>query len=300
MNAPAVTLKTSNTGMNNSFRITITSLLLAGTILHSCRKAEDSGLAEMVSKNVKYGTHVEQSLDIYLPAGRTSEKTKTIVFIHGGSWSGGDKADFDEHITSIGKSLSDYAIFNINYRLAGPQARFPAQIEDIQAALDFIESKAADFNIRTDKKALIGASAGAHLALLFAYNHNTDGSVKAVIDLFGPTDLTTLYTSHPVPAASQPVLVNFLGSTPAANPALYVQASPLTFVSGTSPATLILHGDMDFIVPISQSTQLRTKLMQAGAKVEMHTYTGEGHGWFGTTLQDTYNRTIAFVKENVQ
>lgn len=272
--------------------------LLVGSVFTSCNK--ESGTAESVMKNVKFGSDAAQAMDIYLPAGRTSTNTKVIVFIHGGSWSGGDKADFDVNINAIRPQLTDYAIFNINYRLANIQNQHPAQMEDVQSALDFISAKAAEYKVNANKIALVGASAGAHLALLHAYKNSRNGSIKAVVDLFGPTNLTTLYTNHPVPAASQPVLVNFLGTTPSANPSKYADASPVNFVSAQSPPTLILHGDADFIVPISQSSTLRVALLGVGAKVEMHSYIGEGHGWFGNTLTDTYNRTIAFVKANVQ
>ena len=269
--------------------------LLVGSVFTSCNK--ESGTAESVMKNVKFGSDAAQAMDVYLPAGRTSTNTKVIVFIHGGSWSGGDKADFDVNINAIRPQLTDYAIFNINYRLANIQNQHPAQMEDVQSALDFISAKAAEYKVNANKIALIGASAGAHLALLHAYKNSRNGSIKAVVDLFGPTNLTTLYTN---PAASQPVLVNFLGTTPSANPSKYADASPVNFVSAQSPPTLILHGDADFIVPISQSSTLRVALLGVGAKVEMHSYINEGHGWFGNTLTDTYNRTIAFVKANVQ
>ena len=272
--------------------------LLVGSVFTSCNK--ESGTAESVMKNVKFGSDAAQAMDVYLPAGRTSTNTKVIVFIHGGSWSGGDKADFDVNINAIRPQLTDYAIFNINYRLANIQNQHPAQMEDVQSALDFISAKAAEYKVNANKIALIGASAGAHLALLHAYKNSRNGSIKAVVDLFGPTNLTTLYTNHPVPAVSQPVLVNFLGTTPSANPSKYADASPVNFVSAQSPPTLILHGDADFIVPISQSSTLRVALLGVGAKVEMHSYINEGHGWFGNTLTDTYNRTIAFVKANVQ
>jgi acetyl esterase/lipase len=285
----------------NTYILSILSILfLSGAVFTSCDKTGESELAEKNTMNIKYGANAAQSMDVYLPAGRTRENTNTIIFIHGGSWNGGDKSDFNQDIANIRSQLKDYAIFNINYRLAGPQARFPAQMEDIQSAIDFIKNNAGEYMINAGNLALIGASAGAHLALLHAYKHNADGSVKAVVNLFGPSDLLTLYTNHPVPAASQPVLQNLLGTTPTANPLLYADASPINFVFPTSPATLILHGDADMIVPISQSTTLRTRLQQAGAKVEMHTYVGEGHGWFGSTLTDTYTRASNFIKQNVR
>ena len=252
-------------------------------------------------KNVSYGTTASQVMDIYLPAARDSINTKTIVFVHGGSWNAGDKADFDSAIAVVRKSLTGFAFFNMNYRLAASSStRFPAQMDDIQSALDFITANAGNYKINPSKIALVGASAGAHLALLHAYKNNTSGTIKAVVNLFGPTDLNDLYSNHPVPAASQPVLVNFLGATPVTNPTLYQQASPINFVTAQTVPTLIFHGGADYIVPISQSTALKAKLQAANVKVEMITYPTEGHGWYGANILDTYTKTIAFIQQNVK
>jgi acetyl esterase/lipase len=249
---------------------------------------------------VKFGSDAQQSMDVYLPAGRTGTDTKVIIFIHGGSWSGGDKTDFNEAITAIRPQLTDYAIFNINYRLANSINRHPAQMQDIQSAIDYINSKAGEYNINTSKIGLIGASAGSHLGLLQAYKFNTNGKIKAVVDLFGPTNLTTLYNNHPIPQASQPVLVNFLGATPATNPTLYFETSPINYVTAQSAPTLILHGDADYIVPVDQSYTLQAKLQANNVKNDMKVYAGQGHGWVGADLNDTYTRAINFIKENVR
>jgi acetyl esterase/lipase len=272
------------------------------SLFSTCQKGQASQgevLTQQDFMNVSYGAHASQKMDVYLPAGRATEKTKAIVFIHGGSWSGGDKADFNASIAAIRSQLPGYAIFNINYRLANSANRFPAQIDDVQSALDFISSKSGEYKIGGDKFALIGASAGAHLALLQAYKNNNNGNIKAVVDLFGPTDMTALYTNHPFPSASQQTLLNLFGTTPTANPTIYQQASPINFVTSKSVPTLIFHGDMDYVVPVSQSTSLKAKLESVNAKVEIKLYTGEGHGWYGNNLLDTYARTVAFIKQNV-
>lgn len=279
------------------------SLLITATA-SSCNKGlgdAEPVTPQQVTMNVPYGTDAAQKMDVYLPAERTNANTKVLVFIHGGSWSGGDKTEFSEAIDSIRPKLADYAMFNINYRLSGNNNNhYPTQMNDIQQAIDFIKSKSAEYMINPDKIGLIGASAGGHLALLQAYKFNTDGKIKAVIDLFGPTNLTDLYNNHPIPQASRPVLVNFLGATPVANATLYQQASPVNFVTAQSVPTQIFHGSLDIINPISQSLELKAKLEAANVKVEMVTYTGEGHGWLGANLTDTYKKTVAFILQNVQ
>jgi acetyl esterase/lipase len=298
---------------NTVYKITGMALLYSGIInflmgtllLISCQKPnsaeEKQQIVQKDMKNMSYGSNSVQLMDIYLPAGRDSLNTKVMLFVHGGSWSGGDKLEFDSAIAALRRRLPDYAFFNMNYRLAGGgKNRYPAQLDDIKNALSFIEKNAEDYKINASKVVLVGASAGAHLSLLYAYKNNSDGKIRAVVDLFGPTDLTRLYNNHPVPSASQPVLVNLLGATPATNPSLYHQTSPISFVNERTVPTLIFHGASDFIVPISQSTALKTKLEAADAKVEMVVYPSEGHGWYGPSLANTIEKTAAFVKQNVQ
>jgi len=258
-------------------------------------------VTQLDMKNVSYGSDTAQKMDVYLPQGRNTDSTKIIVFIHGGSWSGGDKSEFDDAIVAVKKQLTDYAIFNINYRLlrAGGCNRFPTQIDDVKSALSFINSKSAEFKINPEKIVLIGASAGAHLALLQAYKNNDDKKIKAVVDLFGPADLKDLYNNHPVHAASRPVLLALLGATPTTNAALYTDASPINYVTGATVPTKIFHGKEDVIVPIAQSIALKEKLQANNVLVDLTTYPTEGHGWYAANLLDTYAKTINFIKENV-
>ena len=252
-------------------------------------------------KNISYGSDSTQKMDIYLPANRSADKTKTIIFIHGGSWSGGDKYEFTDAIQNLSSALPDYAMFSINYRLAYyGKNKFPAQMEDIESAINYIAEKSDDYEINADKICLVGASAGAHLALLYAYKNNNDDKIKAVVDLFGPADLTDLYHNHPVPSASQPVLVNLLGSTPNNKPELYREASPVNYITANTVPTKIFHGAGDYVVPVAQSNKLKAKLQQNNVKVELTVYPAEGHGWYGASLYDTYKKTADFIKENVQ
>ncbi len=269
----------------------------------SCQKGEkgEETLPQLDRKNISYGSDTAQNMDIYLPAGRDTSNTKVILFIHGGSWSGGDKNEFNDAIAAIRNGLPDFAIFNINYRLSYKGLnRFPAQIEDLQSAINFIGTKANEYKVNVNKFGLIGVSAGAHLALLEAYNNNTNQKIKAVVDLFGPADLTALYNNHPIPDQARPVLVNFLGATPSTNPDLYLQASPVNFVNAQTVPTKIFHGSDDIVVPLAQSNALKAKLQQNNVKVEMTVYSAEGHGWYGNNLLDTYQKTIEFIKENVR
>jgi acetyl esterase/lipase len=270
-----------------------------------CNKAntvdvtKDTVMVERNMKNVSYGNDTAQKLDVYLPANRDAATTKVILFIHGGGWVGGDKSEFNDAISAIRAKLPGYAIFNMNYRLANSKNRFPAQINDIQSAINFIESKANEYKVNANKVCLVGASAGAHLALLQAYKNNSQRRIKAVVDLFGPTDLADMYNNHLIPQEARYVLVHLLGKTPASGASLYQQSSPINFINAQTVPTLIFHGNDDIVVPISQSNALKAKLLANNVPVEMTTYALEGHGWYGKNLVDTYTKTIQFIKQNV-
>ena len=279
--------------------------LLFTVILFSCKKSSttDMGvLAEKTSIDVAYASSSpQQKMDVYLPANRSTSTTYTVIMVHGGSWSAGDKTDFDTYIPNLKPLLGNYAIFNINYRLAnGSSVLLQQQIDDINTAIDFITGKANEYTINTSKMALMGASAGAHLTLLKAFRFNTDGRIKAVVDLFGPTDMAWMYNSHPQPTFTQPIIVNVVGGTPTTNATAYTNASPINFTTATVPPTIIFHGTVDPIVPISESQKLQTKLQTMGVTNQYVVYTGEGHGWVGNNLTDTYNKSVNFIKNYVK
>jgi len=246
--------------------------------------------------NVSYGTNSQQKMDVYLPATRSTTTTKVMIMIHGGAWNSGDKTDFNEYVDSLKKREPTYAIFNINYRLANVSDLFPAQELDVRAAVDFIYNKRQEYKI-SDKFVLVGASAGAHLALLQGYKYSTPVKPKAIIDFFGPTDLVDMY-NNPPNALVQPLLVAVTGVTPTAN-TLYTQSSPINFISSQSPPTMILHGGTDIVVAPSQSVLLNTRLQTAGVIHQYFFYPTEGHGWVGANLSDSFNKIQAFLAANV-
>lgn len=279
------------------------SILLVSLFFIACQKEEKiveqpQALTEKNIMSVSYGTDTAQRMDIYLPANRTTTATKAIVIIHGGGWVIGDKAEMNQFIPVIKQQLPDYAIFNINYRLGALPATnpFPTQENDVKAALNFIVNKAAEYVFNTNKLALLGASAGGHLALLQAYK-NTTPKIAAVVDLFGPTDIAAMHTFYASSPINQLALQLLLNGTPSTNAALYQSSSPINFVTAQSQPTLILHGTADPIVPISQSTALKTKLETVGVYTKMVSYTGAGHGdWNTATFADAYLQIVSFLQ----
>ena len=274
------------------------SLVMVGIFLSSCKK-DDAKEEDMsvTMLNVSYGTNAQQKMDVYLPASRSTTNTKVMIMIHGGGWNTGDKSDFNAYVDSLKRREPSYAIFNINYRLANTPDFFPAQEQDVKAALEFIYSKKGEYKI-SDKFVLVGASAGAHLALLQGYKYSTPVKPKAIIDFFGPTDLIELYNNPPNPFV-QPLLSSVTGATPASDNTLYTQSSPITFISSQSPPTMILHGGIDIVVSPSQSASLNAKLVMAGVIRQYILYPAEGHGWVGANLTDSFNKIQAFLAANV-
>lgn len=266
----------------------------------SCKKKDiipQQQIPPQTFSNVSYGTDPQQKMDVYLPGGRSVDSTKVMVLIHGGGWNTGDKSDFDIFVDTIMKRDAAFAIFNINYRLANPPNLFPAQELDVNAAIEFIINKSIEYNI-SNKIVLIGASAGAHLALLQGYKYPSPVKVKAVVDFFAPTELVSLYTNPPNPLVPT-LLQSVTGYTPTSNPAIYQQSSPVNFVTTQSPPTIILQGALDIIVSPSQSILLKNELQAKGVPCEYILYQTEGHGWFGANLTDSFNHILAFLAIHV-
>jgi acetyl esterase/lipase len=280
--------------------------ILASTILFSCKKensVENNSIEAATFLNVSYGADAAQSMDIYLPAGRSTSLTKVIVMIHGGAWASGDKAELTPFVDSFKRRLSDYAIFNINYRLsAAPNNLFPTQENDVKSAIQFIAGKAAVYGI-SDKYALLGASAGGHLALLQGYKYAGPIKPKAIASLSGPTDLVDMYTN---PAGGNPVLSGLLasaiGKTLTQDPQLYASSSPVNFITSASPPTLLLYGSADPIVSPSQATLAKDKLIAANVTNQYVLYGGVAHvdTWDYSVLFDAFNKIQAFLIANMQ
>lgn len=246
--------------------------------------------------NIPYGKDTAQRMDIYLPAGRSANATKAIILIHGGGWNSGDKSQFATYIDTFKKRLPQYAIFNINYRLVSNKHLFPTQENDVKAAIDFIVDHSGEYGVNKDSLVLLGASAGAHLAMLQAYKYPYP-KIKAVIDFFGPTDLLEMYR-HPWHPMIPYLLQTLTGTTPDSNESIYQQSSPAYFVTYQTPPTLILQGGSDNIVAPSQSKLLKQKLDKAGVANDMVIYPKERHGWYGANLSDSFDRIVAFLNRN--
>jgi acetyl esterase/lipase len=243
--------------------------------------------------DVSYGEDNKQRLDVYLPANR-NDKTRLLVIAHGGGWSGGDKSDFDSYISEFQKRLPHYAFANVNYRLATQTTNhFPTQENDINSAIKYLKDNVDEYKISTDF-VYLGISAGAHLLMLQGYKHSDVLQPKGIVSFFGPVDLQQLYVDSD---SSIPVILRtIMNSTLDKNPLLFQESSPINYVTSSSAPTLMLHGDQDRIVPVQQAYLLRDKLIDAGVTNKLVVYPGQGHGWIGNDMTDSFNQAEAFIK----
>jgi acetyl esterase/lipase len=280
----------------------MTLALVSVLLFISCHK-KDVGSPEPLPaqtiSNLSYGTDAAQKLDLYLPANRSEDSTRLIILVHGGAWVEGDKADFNAFVPVLQQRFPGYAVANINYRLATASSNhFPTQENDMKAAVDFLIGKSASYHI-APKFILLGASAGGHMALLQAYKYSSP-RIEAVVDFFGPTNMTDLYNTAAPGSLNQVAFQLLMGGTPVSNPAAFKQSSPINFVTAQSPPTSILHGSTDDVVPVAQSIALKNKLETLGVVSQMVTYPNVGHGvWPDPLMNDAFDKIELFVKTNV-
>lgn len=237
--------------------------------------------------NISYGNNSNQIYDIYLPENRTLE-TKILILVHGGGWVGGDKIDMNTYKDIAKNELSEYAIVNINYRLASQGiSPFPMQLDDITSVINHLKLKQNEYIISQDY-GFIGVSAGAHLSMLWSYNYDTDDNVNMVASIVGPTNFTDPEYSDLI----NPAFLYF-GVVPSSS--FLELYSPFHQANSTSPPTVMFYGGVDELVPTSQGVDMAAKLNQLGVTHEFTLYPNEGHGWVGENLLDTWTKTKAFV-----
>ena len=199
---------------------------------------------------------VDLKLNLYRPL--SSGKNPTLIVIYGGAWRSGSPSDYEQFSSYI--AAQGYSVIAIDYRHS-PQYRFPKQLIDVETALQYIQDHAEDLEIDLDNIAIMGRSAGGHLATLAAYQQNII-SFRAVISYYSPVDLTEGYYDVPVPDPIdiQTVLENFLGGTPQELPELYQQACPINYVKSNLPPSLLIYAGRDHLVQGKFGRKIYNKL----------------------------------------
>ena len=243
--------------------------------------------------DLSYGPHgTSNLLDLYRPA-KSGKPLPLVIWVHGGGWELFAKDPWPV-IFLVDKG---YAVASINYRLSG-EAKFPAQIHDCKAAVRFLRAKSHLYNLDPDRFAVWGSSAGGHLvALLGASNDvkelegsigkylKTSSRVQAVCDWCGPTDLVKFSEFRASYKGLDPdypyqAVTRLLGGPPNEMKENANMANPITFVTPQAPPFLIMHGDLDNLVPLEQSQLMERALRKAGAPVELRIVPGKKHEFF--------------------
>jgi acetyl esterase/lipase len=234
-------------------------------------------LEASVMLDVSYGSNAQQVYDIYLPANRTASKTKVILLVHGGGWTGGDKADMTGFVDFVQATFPEHAVVNTNYVLAtltGITA-FPNQYEDLQAVINQLRTQKDDLQILPEF-GMIGTSAGAHLSMMYDYVYDITDEVKFVANIVGPSDFTDpFYADDPNFDLALALFVDE-SAYPAGTDYAAIN-SPVQVVTESASPTAMFYGDMDPLVPLSNGNRLDTALFAKGIEHVFSIYNG-GHG----------------------
>ena len=220
----------------------------------------------------------ELKMDIYRPNPSVATKAAVVV-IHGGAWIGGNKRD----MKALCEALSRQGLLaaSVQYRLA-PKTRWPGFYDDVQTAVRYLRENAAKLGIDPNRIGASGASAGGHLALMLGFTETRDpkaseysrhsSRVRAVLDIFGPTDMTRDY-----PRSNDTLFQAVLGTTKSESGAAIKAASPVNFIDRRTAPVFIIHGTADPVVPVAQSKWLESKLRANRTLVEARYIEGMKH-----------------------
>jgi acetyl esterase/lipase len=223
------------------------------------------------------------SLDLYVPPGPARA---LCLYLHGGGWRVGSRSDgpgtarawtpsFFERVAAMGLAMA-----SVDYRLSG-EARWPAQLEDVEAAATFLSLQRKPLGVPTPRTVAWGVSAGGHLAAMHALR-SADAALDAVVCWYPPTDLDALAGDcdeagghgERGPQARESQL---LGAPVGERPDLAEAASPVRFAQASAPPFLLLHGTADVLVPPRQSRRLADALTTAGTQATVELVDGAGH-----------------------
>ena len=260
-------------------------------------------------KDVSYGPHKAQAVDVYLP--KSDKPTPAMIQIHGGGWRAGSKL----HVPSfLKRAVAEgwLAVVSVEYRFTNV-AVHPAQTNDCLRAVQFVRSKAKEWNIDPTRIGATGGSAGGHLTMFVALHDDLADSdsddpvarqssrVQCAVPFAGPSDWSLLSTiKHDHPAYRQ--LIGYEPGTPAGDmkEGRKKKVSPITYVSSDDPPMMIVHGDGDVIVPHAHAEVMFKGLKAAGVEVDLVTIKGGKHNVSGAGQPEAVNKAVPFIKKHLK
>jgi acetyl esterase/lipase len=245
-------------------------------------------------------------VDIYMPAKKGGAKP-LILYIHGGGWQAGHTrhsgalANFPAVLAQL--ASEGFVVASLEYRLSG-EAPFPAQLQDTRAAIRFLKANASQYGIDPARTGVWGGSAGGHLAALTALSCGDTavdpapapkGSecVQAAATWYGVFDFAPMLAHAAGNIALNPAETSLLRCTPKTCSEQAVKAvSPVGYIDAKDPPFLLIHGDKDAVVPVSQSIEAEAKMRAAGMSVDAIYIAGVDHSFIGATTADTRTATL--------
>ncbi|GIF25667.1 acetyl esterase/lipase [Actinoplanes tereljensis] len=241
-------------------------------------------------------------LDLYIPRQPGPKRRPVLIAMGGSGWHGDDGKAYAAQLAPF-FTRADYVVAGVSTR-SSSQAKFPAQLYDVKAAIRWLRANAATYGMDPRRIAVMGDSSGgwtAAMAGVTGHDPALEGNVgvtgppsdvQAVVDLYGPTDFLQM-DAHMLPGACDGFNRSFgltechadprspesalLGSPIKTRPDLVKFASPIPYASKHSPPFLIAQGEHDGLVPIDQSDRLFAALSAAGAPATYYLVPGAGH-----------------------
>jgi acetyl esterase/lipase len=256
--------------------------------------------AMTIENGIAYANHdgVELQGDLYLP--KNPKAVPALVAVHGGGWVQGARSAFQYWGPYL--AARGIAVFSISYRLATKTKTFPQAVQDVLAGVQFLRGKAGAFGIDPARIALLGASAGAHLASLAALSGKkftggypgdpftaTDAAVKALVAVYGIYDVTAMWTNYQVQGGRDNNIQKFMGVPPMENRQLYFDASPIsyaTFANNGIGVLLVTGTEDDLVDRKVQTDPFQLALKQANFFVRPCIVHGAPHYWMNDPVDE--------------
>ncbi len=253
-------------------------------------------------------------LDVYAPKSRPAELIPVVVWVHGGGWRGGSKDGIRRSVPILSHGLG---LVSVGYRLSG-EAKFPAAIADVKAAIRWVRANASRYGFDPDRLGAWGSSAGGHLVALLGTAHEVaewdsmheenagvSSRPTAVCNWFGPTDFLRMNDfpgriDHDGPDSPESL---FIGVPIQENPDKTQRANPIRYVTADDPPMLHMHGEKDGSVPYNQSELLHAALEKAGVESDLYMVKNADHGFRnmeGDTPESLMERVRDFFDRTLQ
>lgn len=258
--------------------------------------------------DIEYARIGETSLklDLHRPA---ESNPPLLVYVHGGAWRAGSRKD----VPVLPLLEKGFAIASVDYRLS-TEARFPAQIHDIKAAIRFLRAKATELGVDAGRIGIVGTSAGGHLAALAGVSAGVEelegevgesrglsSRVDVIVSYYGASNLESILSQSTEfgLGVRVPALKLLLGDLPENKPALARLASPVAHLDASDPPVLLLHGDADPQMPFAQSAEFLEACRVAGVAARLVSLPGSVHGGEEFFTGPPLETVAAFLREKL-